>query len=510
MEDRDPVSGNEIPAGATAEEVRDDVPAMLSENEYVLPADVVRFIGVEKIEKMVQKAKAGLEEMAANGRIGGEPTEDAVAEAMEPVEMAEGGLVPGASEQMSTFNPQMYGMGFMPFGQGMVGSGGFPAAGGMYGPYTPRPPQAGETPAPAPAPVPMEAASARMEEDRDGNRSYEQDGGPKTDPNAWMDKYDYENTTPEGLVETTMEKLQGGMFGNLDKYGEMADDFGLKGVSKVMENPLGAIGALTGNPALGALGQVASKGLALRNIAEANANAEILESQGYTEMANQIRSQIKDYSKQKGVTKAADIIASGKRLSESIQTRYGSDNIFGGKLGGGQEAVRSSSGRSPASGGGTAQSTRTGGLASPVTTTSSRLSFGNSNRDGDRSYEQDRGFGAGVSKGSSSSLGGSVGGNGDGFSKGVPAGSSSSLSGAGSYGGNSGGLSMGSTNTNTNTSVSTSAGDLDMGTPAGPDPKDTPDMAEFNKGGLVSRPKSKKSKNFTKANYGKKRGLGRK
>ena len=33
----DPVSGNDIPMGATAENVRDDVPAMLSEGEIVVP-----------------------------------------------------------------------------------------------------------------------------------------------------------------------------------------------------------------------------------------------------------------------------------------------------------------------------------------------------------------------------------------------------------------------------------------------------------------------------------------
>ena len=31
----DPVSGNEVPVGAFPEEVRDDVPAMLSEGEFV-------------------------------------------------------------------------------------------------------------------------------------------------------------------------------------------------------------------------------------------------------------------------------------------------------------------------------------------------------------------------------------------------------------------------------------------------------------------------------------------
>ena len=37
----DPVSGNDVPPGSTQEEVRDDIPAQLSEGEFVFPADVV-------------------------------------------------------------------------------------------------------------------------------------------------------------------------------------------------------------------------------------------------------------------------------------------------------------------------------------------------------------------------------------------------------------------------------------------------------------------------------------
>jgi hypothetical protein len=69
----DPVSGNEVPPGSMAEEVRDDVPAQLSEGEYVVPADVVRFYGVKFFEDLRSEAKRGLMEMEANGRIGGEP-----------------------------------------------------------------------------------------------------------------------------------------------------------------------------------------------------------------------------------------------------------------------------------------------------------------------------------------------------------------------------------------------------------------------------------------------------
>lgn len=68
----DPVSGNQIPPGATPNEVRDNVPIMASENEYVIPADVVRYLGLEKIESLVNKAKEGLAEKHAQGRIGGQ------------------------------------------------------------------------------------------------------------------------------------------------------------------------------------------------------------------------------------------------------------------------------------------------------------------------------------------------------------------------------------------------------------------------------------------------------
>ena len=69
----DPVSGNEVPVGSLAEEVRDDVPAQLSEGEFVVPADVVRFIGLDKLMKMRNAAKAGLADMEAEGQVGGSP-----------------------------------------------------------------------------------------------------------------------------------------------------------------------------------------------------------------------------------------------------------------------------------------------------------------------------------------------------------------------------------------------------------------------------------------------------
>jgi hypothetical protein len=65
----DPVSGNDVPVGAMQEEVRDDIPAQLSEGEFVFPADVVRFIGLERLMMMRQAAKEGLGKMEDMGQM---------------------------------------------------------------------------------------------------------------------------------------------------------------------------------------------------------------------------------------------------------------------------------------------------------------------------------------------------------------------------------------------------------------------------------------------------------
>jgi len=67
----EPVTGNEVPPGSLASEVRDDIPAKLSEGEYVVPADVVRYFGVRFFEDLRMQAKQGLAQMDADGRIGG-------------------------------------------------------------------------------------------------------------------------------------------------------------------------------------------------------------------------------------------------------------------------------------------------------------------------------------------------------------------------------------------------------------------------------------------------------
>lgn len=67
---KDPVSGNDVPVGSLQEEVRDDVPAMLSEGEFVMPADVVRYHGLDKMMALRDEAKMGLQRMEAMGQMG--------------------------------------------------------------------------------------------------------------------------------------------------------------------------------------------------------------------------------------------------------------------------------------------------------------------------------------------------------------------------------------------------------------------------------------------------------
>lgn len=66
----DPVSGNEVPPGSLQNEVRDDIDAKLSEGEFVIPADVVRYIGLERLMKLRDEAKQGLSRMAEIGQMG--------------------------------------------------------------------------------------------------------------------------------------------------------------------------------------------------------------------------------------------------------------------------------------------------------------------------------------------------------------------------------------------------------------------------------------------------------
>lgn len=72
----DEVSGNPIPVGSSAENVRDDIDAKLSTDEYVIPAHVVKWHGLKHIQMMQSEAEMGLMSMQLDGLIqGGEMSE---------------------------------------------------------------------------------------------------------------------------------------------------------------------------------------------------------------------------------------------------------------------------------------------------------------------------------------------------------------------------------------------------------------------------------------------------
>ena len=90
----DPVTNNPVPIGSTKKEVRDDIPANLSEGEFVLPADVVRYHGLEKIMGFRDQAKDGLQKMEQMGQMGNSD-EATVPDGVPFKQMAVGGNVGG-------------------------------------------------------------------------------------------------------------------------------------------------------------------------------------------------------------------------------------------------------------------------------------------------------------------------------------------------------------------------------------------------------------------------------
>tara|TARA_R110000850_G_scaffold258509_1_gene385082 strand:- start:715 stop:1089 length:375 start_codon:yes stop_codon:yes gene_type:complete len=73
--------------GSSAENVRDDIEVMISEGEYVLPANVVKWHGLKHIMGMQSEAEMGLMSMYDTGLI--QYTDEEGAEEPEEVEEAE-------------------------------------------------------------------------------------------------------------------------------------------------------------------------------------------------------------------------------------------------------------------------------------------------------------------------------------------------------------------------------------------------------------------------------------
>ena len=242
----DPVSGNEVPPGSMAKEVRDDIPARLSEGEYVVPADVVQYYGVKFFEDLRADAKIGLQEMESNGRIGGEPVDDDLSdeEMMEIQTMMQGGMVqpqqqsdPYLQQNMMYQQPQGMAVGGLSQEQ-VTTPGPLPSVPRYTGEFSWEKPVSVTT-APVDTETPSIENCAKKGQDYDPvtktcvPRTEVQpvqdtggDDGPpvaEPDPNAWMEKYDYINQ--ENLINQTRDNitksqlpgiLSGGVFGALD------------------------------------------------------------------------------------------------------------------------------------------------------------------------------------------------------------------------------------------------------------------------------------------------------
>ena len=322
---KDPVSGNEVPPGSLAEEVRDDVPARLSTGEYVVPADVVRYFGVAYFEKLRKKAKEGLGEMEADGRIGGEPEDDDFPfsedelEFEDDLEMAEGGVVMGQP------NPQAFSAPSNP----MFDRGQFSMGTVQQGIESRRyiNPQTGEQRSftfingqpvgaipqgfvPYTEELAAQTTKAPVASPTEGLRPTLQDGTERG-PGRTQEERDQRAGTSEDRV--------GGGFG-ASNYDELTQD--PLGFAKKALDPTFIDRGIVGGAALFAgpiAGLGVKEGIKLENIAQANAAKQIAESQGLdtTEIDRLIEGAVKGLS---GVAKRlyeADRVATGQNYAQS-------------------------------------------------------------------------------------------------------------------------------------------------------------------------------------------------
>jgi hypothetical protein len=96
----DEMSGNPIPPGSNADNVKDDIPAALSDGEYVVPADVVRWHGLKEFVFMREEAKMGLMSMQMEGQIQMIDEEESDEDSEEETHtMPDGTEMPGATHE---------------------------------------------------------------------------------------------------------------------------------------------------------------------------------------------------------------------------------------------------------------------------------------------------------------------------------------------------------------------------------------------------------------------------
>ena len=354
----DPVSGNEIPPGSTAKNVRDDIDAKLSEGEYVIPADAVKYYGVAYFEKLIGKAKDGLKDMEENGRIGGQTPKEAVQELNEEggvdLEFASGGEVKcpdnfywdkdsntcmpkkaydldntsyDASGYKSDYDPYAHYLGF----SGQPGKPPSTKEGTKTTVTCPEgyvlDPKTNQcVPANSPSSPNINnnnnkpdkelrtgmgsvgtAGNARMDARYaapgvgNGNRGSGSSGSFEN----MFDNYDYSD--PDSVFNQTVSEL-----------GEVGVNKGTV-VDKVGKGIATLAGSAVGAPMLGGLVYNAvNKAANLRGLAQANANAAVLTSQGFTKQADSLRNQVAEKAKELGLDGVPEGMWDGNTIANSL------------------------------------------------------------------------------------------------------------------------------------------------------------------------------------------------
>ena len=252
---KDPVSGNKVPPNGTAKGVRDDVPALLSEGEYVIPENVVNTYGAKAFDRLVQQTNDMLKTQPGKVQ-----------------KMAEGGFVenPTEADIVSGFNPDAYRtVGYSYFG------GTAPTTQVSYtyvtyinangdtiqirvdangNPLDPVPtgyvPQSQAT---------MTAEQKRLEEQRgDGSNSLEQDQDTFTSYYTYdEEQFKQMLEDPSGLEKTMLDLFGGGVFGglieqdritNLEAAAVVANDLGYTEVAQELLDKSKALASEAGEP----------------------------------------------------------------------------------------------------------------------------------------------------------------------------------------------------------------------------------------------------------------------
>ena len=244
---KDPVSGNDVPSGSLQEEVRDDIDAKLSPGEFVFPADVVRFIGLEKLMLMRDKAKRGLARMEEMGHMGN--SEEATIDDDVPFGMEDLIIVAGSPDnEMSKGGVPSYSRG----GQ-LLGLDGYVAPTTYYNPATgqemistkiggkffpPLPKGFVEKPKKAEAkPRDVKTETAKVDTELG---SGEVDGGPDRDTVGVSEMTE----TEQAAFGKDLSGPMGGVIGGVAKGFGMLGDFAL-GPSTLGKGMAFGLGALT-------------------------------------------------------------------------------------------------------------------------------------------------------------------------------------------------------------------------------------------------------------------------